>query len=127
MNRVILTIEEARQLGGAIQRLNELGNSKILIPTHEAEQKGLRDYITRITSAHADELLACWFAIHNEYEPLIESFASLLMRAQRTIEARYRAANPPESEPGQGQAQQEATAATPANVVPLTPTPASEK
>lgn len=100
MNRVVLTIEEARRLGGAIQRLNEIGSSKILIPTHEAEQKGLREYIANTAAAHADEFLACWFAIHNEYEPLIESFASLLQRATRVMGMRAAAAQEaqPESE-----------------------------
>ena len=86
MNRIPLTNEEASQIGGALQRLKEIGSSKIISPQHEAEQKGLVAFLQRILLEHCDELLASWYVSNNEYQVLINGFAALLSRATGTIQ-----------------------------------------
>jgi len=103
-NRIALTEEVATQLAGALQRLNELGDSKIINPAHEAEITGTRQYIARELPKYAAELLGNWFVLRNEYEPLIQGFSGLMGRAGAIINARNAQNNqqPPaeEGEPG---------------------------
>lgn len=98
MKNVPITEEAARKLAEAIARLTELGDSKIINPTTEAEVKGLRQFISNTTAEHANELIACWFAVHFEYEPLIHGFAGLLSRANgilaRNLAAKQAVATP---------------------------------
>lgn len=86
--RSALTVEVAQSIGQALARLQEIGNSVIIDPKHEAEVKGIRAYLASTVPQHANELLACWFAVHNEYEPLINGFVGLLTRANAVIGAR---------------------------------------
>lgn len=79
--RTELTEAKASEIAGAIQRLNELGDSTIINPATEAEVKGLRNYLANTLPQYANELLGCWFVMHNEYEPLIQGFAGLFGRA----------------------------------------------
>jgi hypothetical protein len=119
MNRTPLTDDEAQQIGGAIHALKEIGTTKIISPKHEAEQKGNLAFLQRILVDHADELLASWFAVHHEYEPLVGSFAALLSRAtgviQRTQAARAAAQ----------QKQPESTTATEAAAADAAPAPSN--
>jgi hypothetical protein len=122
MNRTPLTDEQAQQIGGAIHALKEIGTTKIISPKHEAEQKGNLAFLQRILVDHADELLASWFAVHHEYEPLVGSFAALLSRAtgviQRTQAARA-AAQKTTDENAKPAEPAAADAAPPSNIITL--------
>lgn len=117
--RVPLTDDEAQQIGGAIHALKEIGTTKIISPQHEAEQKGNLAFLQRILVEHADELLASWFAVHHEYEPLVGAFAALLSRAtgviQRTQAAR--AAAQAKSEDNSKPAAEPTPEAEPSNII----------
>jgi hypothetical protein len=76
-----LDIATAQQIGGAIQRLREIGSSVIIDPKNEAEQKALNNYLATTLPQYANELLACWIAVRNEYEPLINSCRAIFGRA----------------------------------------------
>lgn len=76
-----LSIETATQIAGAIARLQEIGHSTIIDPKSEAEQKGLQQFLANTLPQHSNELIACWFAVKTEYEPLIQGVQGLLRRA----------------------------------------------
>ena len=86
MNKTPLTDDEARQIGGALHRLAEIGSSKIINPAAEAEQKGLLNFLSRVLVEHADEMLASWYVCNTEYQVLINGFAALLSRATGVIQ-----------------------------------------
>lgn len=73
--------EKMREIIGAYKRLKEIGSSKIINPTAEAEQRGLVQYLHRELLENAEELFGAWVVIRQEYEPLITGVANLLARA----------------------------------------------
>lgn len=92
-------MEAGKQIIDAISRLTQLtGNgdadSKIITldKNAEAEKAGLREYVKNQMFEHAGHLMGCWFAIKNEYEPLCNTFASILNRAEG-IRAQRKAAD----------------------------------
>jgi hypothetical protein len=106
-NQIELTEKVATELAGALARLHELGDSKIINPANEAEITDLRRYISATLPQYANELLGNWFVMRNEYEPMIQGFSALLGRAGALINAR------------QAKQQEKQPEATPENVVPL--------
>ena len=80
-----LTIDIANQIGGALQRLNEIGSATIIDPKNEAEQRALVTYLGSTLPQYANELLTCWFVIRTEYQPLVNSCAAILRRATAPI------------------------------------------
>jgi len=94
-----LDMEAGKQIIDAISRLAQLaGNgeadSKIITldANANAEKAGLVEYIKNQLFEHAGHLMGCWFAVKNEYEPLCNSFASILNRAEG-IRAQRKAAD----------------------------------
>ena len=87
----------AVEIGGALARLAELKTKKIVEKDDAAENRGLEKFLQREMVEHAEEFLGCWFTIRNQYQPLIQGFASLIMRADAVI-ANVRAGKA-ESEP----------------------------
>lgn len=85
MNQVKLTFESASALAGALTRLTELSANEIINPKDEAEKKGLEQFLSNNVPQHLNELLACWFAVRNEYEPLINGFVGLISRSNAII------------------------------------------
>lgn len=110
-----LTQEVAEQIGGALQRLKEIGSSTIIAPQHEAEQKGLIQFLSRVLLEHADEMLACWMAVKVEYEPLVLGIAGVLSRSNGILMRRMQATQA-QQKPVE---QTENTQAAPDNVVQL--------
>lgn len=86
MNKEPLSMEEAQKIGGAMHRLSELAQTKILSPQLDAERVGTIQYLQRVLVEYCDEFLASWFAVRTEYEPLIQGFAGLLSRATGIIQ-----------------------------------------
>jgi hypothetical protein len=94
-----LDMEAGKQIIDAISRLANLtggaeADSKIITldKNAEAEKAGLREYIKNQLLEHAGHLMGCWFAVKNEYEPLCNSFASIINRAEG-IRAQRKAAD----------------------------------
>lgn len=98
-----LTPEIASQIGGAIAELQVLGESKIVTQENDAKKAGLNAFLTRALAEHADELIASWFAVHLEYEPMIHGFVGLMSRASAIMQrrAQHQAAQAEEQQPKQ--------------------------
>ena len=67
-----LTPERANEIGRALQRFAEIGNTKIINPRDEAELNGLKKFFSDVMVAHGSEFMGCWMAIRTEYEPLVQ-------------------------------------------------------
>lgn len=117
-NRIELTQDVAQQIGGALQRLKEIGSATIISPQFEAEQKGLIQFLNRSLLTYADELIACWLAVQYEYEPLVLGFAGLMSRANGILMRKMQAAQAQNQRQEQKPAQVEDKPAD--NVIPLT-------
>lgn len=76
-----LTIKEAQEIAGAVQRLSEIGTGAIITPGNEAESKALRKFVQDKMSEYAQDFLACFFVVATEYEPLVQGFTGLLRRS----------------------------------------------
>lgn len=114
MKRISLTKEEAIQIGGAIHRLEQISATKITTPQDEAERVGYQEFLGRILTEHANEFLACWIAVHDEYEPLIQGLAGLLQRSTGLIQLRA-----VQSQPQEKPEQQPAAETAPSNIIKL--------
>jgi hypothetical protein len=75
-----LNQDEATKIAGAFARLHELKSAVIKTDTANAEQKGLQEYLAAAMVEHASEFIGCWFAVRNEYEPLIGLVARISQR-----------------------------------------------
>ncbi len=83
-----LDIKLANQIGGAIHRLNELAEKKIIEQGDAAEKRGQIAFLQEHLLAHANELLASWFTMEMEYRPLLQSLATVLSHTGDIIERR---------------------------------------
>ena len=63
----------------------------------EAELRGHTQFIEATASRHASELLGCWFAVRNEYEPLIRALGMLLKRTADCADVTNNNNNKPQS------------------------------
>lgn len=75
-----LSHEEANKIGGAIARLAELNEKKLVDSNTAAEKRGLESYLQSALVQHAGEFLSCWFVVRHEYEPLVSVFAAMQRR-----------------------------------------------
>jgi hypothetical protein len=75
-----ITEAKGKQMLEAMQTLYRLKKQAIVTPESEALTKGCTDFISRSVVQHADELIACWAAVHFEYEPLINAIGGPLRR-----------------------------------------------
>jgi hypothetical protein len=78
--RVKLDNKSANEIAGALNRFRALTNYNVLTKEHEAELRGTVEYLNQAWLTHAEELLGCYFIIHNEYEPLISTIAGVAQR-----------------------------------------------
>lgn len=108
----------ATDIAGALHRLNELGDSTILNPATESEVLGLRKYLANELPKYANELIANWFIMRNEYEPIIAGFNALTRRAHFALQLEANArARGGSSVPLPPQQQDENS--KPTNIIPL--------
>jgi hypothetical protein len=78
-----LSRDEFSKIATAYGRLLDLKATKIQTTNHEAEIKGLVEYLAEVFIAHAGEFLGVWTAIRDEYEPLL----NVLSRAAERVAA----------------------------------------
>ena len=94
MNTTALSDQKANEIGGAIQRIAELTDKKIIEASDAAEKRGLEQFLSRAMTEHAQELLACWFTMQRQYRPLIQGFVGLLANANAILDRAQPAAAP---------------------------------
>jgi len=82
----LLTEQLATEIGGALQRIEELSTKKIIESSDAAERRGLEQFLQRVLVEHAMDLLSCWFTMQRQYKPLIQGVTSLLAHANAAIE-----------------------------------------
>lgn len=83
-----ITREQAVQASKAVRRLAELKSKTILTTNEESESAGLFTFLSNFFADHQGEFLACWFAVRDEYEPMIGMFSLLQLRANNFNQAR---------------------------------------
>ena len=83
-----------QEIIGAYARLQQIGSATIIEPKHEAEQRGLIQYLNKELLEYAGELFGCWVAVRQEYEPLINGVSALLNRASARLQPPTPAATP---------------------------------
>lgn len=70
-------------------RLRELGGHNTIIdPKSEAEVTGLKRFLGEVLTTHSSELIGCWVAVHQEYEPLIQTLERIFNRVSKINEQR---------------------------------------
>lgn len=97
-----LTKEEAAKLGGAFQRFTELRAKAVKTEAEVAELTGLSEYLAITLIDHAAEFIGCWFAVRDEYEPILGLLARVGQRVSGITamqQAAYNAAQQPAPEP----------------------------
>jgi hypothetical protein len=114
-----LTEQQVVQVIGAIRRLTEIRNTAIQTANTEAEFKGLSNFVAREVLNHADELIGCWMAVHNEYEPLVRAAGVFFTRVNSALDF---SGAPAPANAGAG----DSTAAAGSGALPESPAPAPE-
>lgn len=87
-----ITREQAVQASKAVRRLTELRNMAQHTANEDSEQLGLVKFLDTFFADHQGEFLACWFAVRDEYEPMIGMFSILQLRTQNFNAMRAREA-----------------------------------
>src|SRR6267142_1750518 len=77
---VPLTQAKATQIAEAYARFSQLRGTAIKTPTADAELKGLSEFLANELINHASEFIGCWFAVRNEYEPILGLLARVSQR-----------------------------------------------
>lgn len=78
---VILSKVRANELVACMQQLRTLHGKSILEAGDEEQKVALTQALATGLLTHVDELLGCWFAVQEEYQPLTLAVASVLRRA----------------------------------------------
>jgi hypothetical protein len=83
-----LTFKQAEELGGALARLQELGETKIITKEIETERAALERFISTTFREHALELLGTWMTVRRMYEPLLLSIAGVAKQVQGILNSK---------------------------------------
>ena len=86
MRDMKLNEEIVTKMGGALDRLAVLGESKIFTTEQAAEKRGNEQFLQNTLLEHAPELLGAWITVRNQYVPLVRGFATLLMNANQLLQ-----------------------------------------
>jgi hypothetical protein len=76
------------ELGGALHRIAELNARKVVTSDDSSEKRALEAYVAGALRENAEQLLAAWVTVENEYKPLVSGFASLFSYATQIMAAR---------------------------------------
>jgi hypothetical protein len=90
-----MTQQDFSNLAGALSRyheLRDLGPAVIVTPTSKGEEAnrlaeigGLESFLSNELLNRAPELLGCWQAIKNEYEPIVRAFIPVFRRVALAV------------------------------------------
>jgi hypothetical protein len=80
-----LTPELGAQLRQAVHTLRNMNEINILTPDREKQIIEAQSFLQQLMPRYADELVACWFAVRTEYEPLITVLTPVISRVNSTI------------------------------------------
>lgn len=85
MNQNLPTLgrEKAVQMAQSLAEIVRLSNKTIKEKNDDSLLAGHQEFLRNAFLQHASEFLACWFAVADEYEPMI----NLLTRVQQRIGA----------------------------------------
>jgi hypothetical protein len=105
MTQQRLTIAEANEIGGVLQQLTQLNTKSIVEKDDAATKRALAHFLQTKLLLHAEEFLAAWFTLKQEYEPYLMAQASMLgnvmlviQRRQQIMEAQAQAKAPATAE-----------------------------
>lgn len=93
--------EQITQLSEAYARFVFLRNATIKQPKDDAELRGLTEFMAQFFIDHASEFIGSWYAVRNEYEPLIGLITQIarrahgLMKHQDALAEQQQSAEPP--------------------------------
>jgi flagellar biosynthesis component FlhA len=83
-----LTQKQIDELAGALHRLKELNSKAIKESTDASETRGLNAFLQSNLMNHAEEFIACWITVQNEYRPLLQGFSGLFANTLAVLQAR---------------------------------------
>jgi hypothetical protein len=99
-----LSRENVIEIAGALHSIREIETRTIKLPDDEATLNATRDWLAAKLYVNASELIGSWFAAHDEYQPLIEIYAKLQIRAAAVNRQYFSEANPPTTLTNSGEA-----------------------
>jgi hypothetical protein len=73
-----LTVDEANKLGGAVHDLSVLATKKIFEKDDASRKRALLTYLQDGLLLHAEEFLAAWFTMEQEYKPMLQAQATVM-------------------------------------------------
>ena len=83
------------EMGGALRRIAELQAKKIIEKDDASELRALEAYVQSALRENANELLASWVTVENEFKPLVQGFSSLLGYAAQIVDRKNAARQAP--------------------------------
>jgi len=114
-----LTFEICNQIAGSLARLEEIAAYSIQTAAHQAEIRGLHEFLANTFINHGAEFLGCWFTVRREYEPALKAIAQVAYRVRAILAPPMPAAKDVE-EPSEDHSRSAAVAGpAPSNVIPL--------
>ncbi len=81
-----LTPKTINEIGGALQRLAELKQKSIITKEDDQERAATERYIQEQAVLHLNELVACWVAVRQEYEPLLAAVTTVASRVLSVLQ-----------------------------------------
>ena len=88
-----MNIETLNQIGGALQRIQALGEKKILESSDAGERRAQEAFVKDTLYANASELCGAWITVQNSYKPLVAGFTALLRTSLAIINREEESAN----------------------------------
>ena len=112
-----MDLKTINELGGALQRIAELSQKKIIESGDAGERRAQEAFVKDTLYANASELVGAWITIQNAYRPLVTGFTALLRTSLRMIE-REQQQQQQQQTPTEAPTEA-APAAAPDNIIPL--------
>lgn len=76
----VFDLKLAGEVAGALGRFRELSALDVQTPAHAAEIQGTIQYLSQTFLTHGETLLGSWFTVRQEYQPLLQAFATVAHR-----------------------------------------------
>jgi len=86
-----MTPELGQQIGGALQRLNEIKAIDKPTDDQKKEAEGLVSWLSEQLITHASQLVGCYFVATFEYTPLVNALGGVFSRHMEVFQQKMRA------------------------------------